>query len=59
VANFSYPLPEAIFRGGKGSTDELILSVAAYEKSTFCFFIGTNFFKVNIVLISSVCKAQS
>jgi hypothetical protein len=36
----------------------LILSVAAYEKSMLRFFIGTNFFKDNFAIISSVCKAK-
>jgi hypothetical protein len=41
------------------SNNALILSVAAYEKAMFRFFIGTNFFKVHFAIISSVCKAQS
>jgi hypothetical protein len=39
------------------SNDLLILSVAAYEKSMFCFFIGINFFKDNFAIISLVSKA--
>jgi hypothetical protein len=41
------------------SNDALILSVAAYEKSTFrFFFIETNFFKDNFATISAFSKAQ-
>ncbi len=40
------------------TNDALILSVAANDKLTFCFFIKTNFFKVNFAIISSACKVQ-
>ncbi len=40
------------------TNDALILYAAAYEKLMFSFFIGTNFFKDNFVIISSVCNAK-
>ena len=40
------------------SNDALMLSVAANEKLTFRFIIGTNVFKDNFAIISSVCKAK-